>query len=111
MLLAIAIMLLCAWGLPTDRLWIAASFTRDAAYGELFPAGPAHELVNAENAVLPQRGLHRIPAFPGLALLFLFLCPPCPRTVRALFRQDDTLPHPLEIRGLLPLPLAPPQTS
>ena len=111
MMLAIAIMMLCALGTPTDRPSFESSFTPVTAYSELLPAGTDYELVKTETAVLPQRGLNRAPSFPALALLVLFLHPRFLRSIRTLFWEDSELPRVLEIRGMLPLPLAPPLNS
>ena len=108
MLLAIAIMMLCV----SDRSPLETSFTTvPATHSELLPAGTDYELIKAETAILPQRGLNRAPSFPGIALLLLFLYPRFLRSLRARFWEDSLLPRILEIRGMLPLPLAPPLNS
>ena len=111
MVLAIAITMLCALETPPERPSFDTSFTIVAVHGELLPAETDYELVKTETAVLPQRGLNRVPSFPGLALLVLFLHPCFLRSIRTLFWEDNELPRILEIRGMLPLPLAPPLNS
>ena len=112
MLLAIAIMMLCVSGTPSDRSPLETSFTTvPATHSELLPAGTDYELIKAETAILPQRGLNRAPSFPGIALLLHFLYPCFLRSLRARFWEDSLLPRILEIRGMLPLPLAPPLNS
>ena len=111
MVLAIAITMLCALETPTERPSFDTSFTIVAVHSELLPAEADYELVKTETAVLPQRGLNRVPSFPGLALLVLFLHPCFLRSIRTRFWEDSEGPRVLEIRGMLPLPLAPPLNS
>ncbi len=53
-------------------------------------------------------GLNRETGFPLLTLLFLLLYPLCTRSLRTLSWADLLLPRLAEIRGMLPLPGAPP---
>ena len=62
----------------------------------------------ANKAFLPERGLNRETGFPLLTLLFLLLYPLCTRSLRTLSWADLLLPRLAEIRGMLPLPGAPP---
>ena len=55
-----------------------------------------------------ERGLNRETGFPLLTLLFLLLYPLCTRSLRTLSWADLLLPRLAEIRGMLPLPGAPP---
>ena len=63
----------------------------------------ATAVVRANKAFLPERGLN-----PLLTLLFLLLYPLCTRSLRTLSWADLLLPRLAEIRGMLPLPGAPP---
>ena len=68
----------------------------------------ATAVVRANKAFLPERGLNRETGFPLLTLLFLLLYPLCTRSLRTLSWADLLLPRLAEIRGMLPLPGAPP---
>ena len=63
----------------------------------------ATAVVRANKAFLPERGLNRETGFPLLTLLFLLLYP-----LWTLSWADLLLPRLAEIRGMLPLPGAPP---
>ena len=68
----------------------------------------AAAIIRTNKVLLPERGLNRETGFPLLALLFLLLYPLCTRSLRTLSWSDLLLPRLAEIRGMLPLPGAPP---
>lgn len=68
----------------------------------------AAAIIRTNKVLLPERGLDRETGFPLLALLFLLLYPLCTRSLRTLSWSDLLLLRLAEIRGMLPLPGAPP---
>ena len=102
------LMLLMLFCTP-DALKANASFDSSVT-SEYLPleTEQATAVVRANKAFLPERGLNRETGFPLLTLLFLLLYPLCTRSLRTLSWADLLLPRLAEIRGMLPLPGAPP---
>ena len=100
------LMLLMLFCTP-DALKANASFdtsvTTSFVLSEYLPleTEQATAVVRANKAFLPERGLNRETGF-------LLLYPLCTRSLRTLSWADLLLPRLAEIRGMLPLPGAPP---
>ena len=100
------LMLLMLFCTP-DALKANASFdtsvTTSFVLSEYLPleTEQATAVVRANKAFLPERGLNRETGFP-------LLYPLCTRSLRTLSWADLLLPRLAEIRGMLPLPGAPP---
>lgn len=104
------LMLFCVPDTPRANPSFDTSITINFAPNEFLPleTEQASAIVRANKAFLPERGLNREVGFPTLALLFLLLYPLCTRSLRTLSWADLLLPRLAEIRGMLPLPGAPP---
>lgn len=104
------LMLFCVPDTPRANPSFDTSITMNFAPSEFLPleTEQASAIVRANKAFLPERGLNREVGFPTLALLFLLLYPLYTRSLRTLSWADLLLPRLAEIRGMLPLPGAPP---
>ncbi|WP_308776449.1 hypothetical protein [uncultured Bilophila sp.] len=110
MCILMLLMLFCVPDTPRANPSFDTSITINFAPSEFLPleTEQASAIVRANKAFLPERGLNREVGFPTLALLFLLLYPLCTRSLRTLSWADLLLPRLAEIRGMLPLPGAPP---
>ena len=104
------LMLFCVPEAPKANASFDTSVTTNLVPSEFLPleTEQASAVVRANKAFLPERGLNREMGFPSLALIFLLIYPLCTRSLRTLSWADLLLPRLAEIRGMIPLPGAPP---
>ena len=112
--IALVLLFCCVQG--AGRKAYVQETTLDAQHVELIesftPAAPSHTryFIESGTAVLPDISSSRAKRLfhPILFLFFLALYPVCTRVLRACPLREVLLPRLSDIRGLLPLPLAPP---
>ena len=112
--IALVLLFCCVQG--AGRKAYVQETTLDAQHVELIesftPAAPSHTryFIESGTAVLPDISSSRAKRLfhPILFLFFLALYPVCTRALRACPLREVLLPRLSDIRGLLPLPLAPP---
>ena len=102
--------LFCTPDVPRANASFDTLITMSLSPSEYLPpeTEQAPAIIRTNKILLPERGLNRETGFPLLALLFLLLYPLCTRSLRTLSWSDLLLPRLAEIRGMLPLPGAPP---